>query len=134
MGKAWVKEHRAKGFGFWKLLELAVASEPIKKRPPKRAKRSEVDEKHFAYFMEERPDHFVILCAAFLEKKRLPDLGNEAKEFRLYERLSIRMLTMLLNDSTYFFSRKQNWPEICERILGQIEPTQFPRIIDIETN
>jgi hypothetical protein len=133
MGRAWVKEHRAKGFGFWKLLELAIASEPLKKRRPQ-PKPDRIDNEHFEYFVHECPDLFPVLCAAFLEEGKLPDIAHEQKQKHVYERLCVRMLTILLNDATYFFSPKHNWPTICERILGQIEPSQFPRIIDVETN
>jgi hypothetical protein len=69
-----------------------------------------------------------------LEEGKLPDIAHEQKQKHVYERLCVRMLTILLGDATYFFSPKHNWPTICERILGQIEPTQFPPILDIETN
>ena len=131
-GRAWIKEHTDKGVGFWNMLELAEV-EQISRRKLRMKKASAVNNKYYRYFLEDGPAEFPFLCAVFLEDKRLPDLGKEQKEWELYERLCVRMLNILLNDSTFFFNPKHNWPGICQRILGQIKPSQFPVILDITT-
>jgi hypothetical protein len=134
-GREWIIKHKAQGLSFWKLVELADFTPPLKKRPgeSKKDKRDRIADLNISYFVYARPDLFPVLCAAFLQEGKLPDIAHEQKQAHVYERLCVRMLTILLNDSTFFFNPKHNWPDICQKILGQIEPSQFPRIIDIET-
>jgi hypothetical protein len=138
-GREWITKHKARGLSFWKLIELADFTPLKKHRRRIKLKRNPlianlVEAMHVGYFIDERPDLFPVLCAAFLEAGKLPGIAREKEQQRAYERLCIRMLNILLNDATFFFSSKDNWPDICARILGQVEPSQFPRIIDIETN
>jgi hypothetical protein len=127
-GKEWFDEHR--GLGFWTLRDLAKFELKVKHKPKK---KDRIDDEHFDYFINECPDLFLVLFAAFTEEKRLPDIGQEQKEWRAYERMTVRMLDILLNDSTFFFSPEHNWPNLCHRILQQIKPARVPTIIDIET-
>jgi hypothetical protein len=131
MGIEWIEKQKTLGTGFWSILELAklLQAEP---KPVPQPKVDKTEDKHFNYFVFERPHLFTALCAIYLEKAKLPDLAQNQRQQKVYERLCIAMLGNLLNDSTFFFDPDHNWPHICQRILGQIKPKQVPAIIDIE--
>jgi hypothetical protein len=147
MGRSWIEEHRAKDFGFWKLLELAdfELEEPKKKR---RGKDRTIRNKHFRYFLTDEPAEFPFLFALWTEGKvKLPNLNEREhhKDLKVYERMCVRLLDRMLAELSFFFDPELNWPSFCQRILQQIQPAQVrellkpgvvrvvPTILDIDT-
>src|SRR4029077_1077910 len=95
-GRPWVKKHKAKKFGFWKLLTLASLTEPKEWSGSKSDQRAAVRNKHFRYFLKEAPAEFPFLFSCFVEEKRLPNFSAKEihKDKKAYERMAIRLLTI----------------------------------------